>query len=875
MKQLLVTSIICLSLCFTANAQQNLTGRVLDKANTPVPFATVVLLHPKDSVMKFFGVTNQKGVYGIKRVKEGNYLMQFSFTGLKTVYKPISVPVASENLGDQVLEEDPRVLDEIIVEAELIPIKFKTDTLEYDAKAFKTRAGAAVEELLEQLPGVEVDKEGNVKAQGEDVVKVLVDGKEFFGNDPKVATKNLPAKAIDKVQVLDRKSEQAVFTGIEDGERERTINLLLRDDHKKGYFGELKAGAGNNSTYIGEAKVYRFSEKIQTAVLGLQNNINQFGFTHKGNDAFGQNTKGLNESFAAGLNLSYNKSNGDRYFVSYLGNSRKKNLFQTTSTQNFLETGNYNQLTDLSETERDKPNDIDFGIRHKFSKNQRLVIDGDITIGSTRSNSQTLSNSNLNELDINRFINNTLNRSDAFSLVSNNSYSLKIKGDDLQLGVKFGVNYNENETELDWTNITSVFAPAITTTIHQIRNNKTDHLNGHITPTLTKKINDFWSADLGVRLFSNKRNLVRTEGIFNDQGQIIGTPIPDFSTLERTAKPTFTIRRATNKTVMSVSLSAQTTRFEKVLTDGLTNAPEYFYFTPRFMYRNQYRSGRRIEFRYNTGASFPSPNQLFPIENNLNQVSVYRGNFNLRPEFNHNISLLWSIFDEFSFTSFFIRFMGNYTEHKINNSVTVNDQLIQTTSPVNTNGQTLLAANADFSTPIRSLGLNYNVSLLENWTKGITFVNGQENETKTFNHTLTMSLENRNKQKFRINFGGTLSYTQYDFSVAQIPSDNFFNISYFSNLRYSPARRWNFTADANVTNYNTQSFDESVTIPLITASASFSFMQAEKATMTVSTFDLLNKYRGFQRISTANFLSQTEWNAIGQYFMLTFSYRFR
>lgn len=875
MKKFFITYVILTGFAFSAQAQQDLTGRILDKADKPLPFATVVLLQPKDSVMKYFGVTNDKGIYQVKRVKDGEYLMQFSFTGLKTIYKTVVVPMVSANLGDQQMEEDPKALDEVIVEAELIPIKFKTDTIEYNAKAFKTRAGAAVEELLEQLPGVEVDKEGNVKAQGEDVVKILVDGKEFFGNDPKVATKNLPASAIDKIQVLDRKSDQANFTGIEDGERERTINLLLRDDNKKGYFGELKFGAGNNSSYIGEAKVYRFSDKIQTAVLGLKNNINQFGFTYKGNNTFGQNTKGINESLAGGLNLSYNKKNGDRYFASYLGNSRKKNLFQTTTSENFLENGAYNQVGDLTESERDRPNDIDFGIRHKISENQLLVIDGDVTLGSTRSNSLTASNAALNGLAINTFNNNTLDISDETSFISNNSYSLKLKGDDLQFGIRFGMNYTENETALDWTNITTVFAPQITTEIHQLRDNSTDRLSGYAIPALTKKINDYWSADLAVTLSANKQNLIRTEGVFNDQDQIVGTAIPDFKTVQNTVSPQITLRRATNKTVASLTLMGQSTSFEKSLTSGQSETPDYFYFTPRFMYRNQYRSGRRIEARYNAGASFPNPNQLFPIENNLSQVSIYQGNFDLEPEFSHNVNLLWSVFDEFSFTSFFLRLNGSYIDRKINNAVTVNDQLIQTITPVNTDGQTSLSANANFSVPIRSIGLNYNLSLVESWTKGINFVNGQENETKTFSHNLTMSFENRNKEKFRINFGGTLGFTQYDFSITDMSDDSFFNISYFSSVRYSPAKKWNFLMDANVTNYSAQSFDESVTIPLITASASYGFLQAEKATITVSAFDLLNKYIGFSRISTANFLSQSEWNTIGQYFMLTLAYRFR
>lgn len=875
MKKRLFVSITFLLLVFYANAQQDLTGRILDNENEPLPFVTVVLMQPQDSIMKFFGVTNNEGIFQIKRVKNGQYLMQFSFTGLKTIYKSIEVPVASKDLGDQRMEEDPRILDEIIVEAELIPIKFKTDTIEYDTKAFRTREGAAVEELLEQLPGVEVDKEGNIRAQGEDVLNVLVDGKEFFGNDPKIATKNLPANAIDKVQVLDRKTEQAVFTGIEDGQRERTINLILKEDRKNGYFGELKAGAGSNSTYIGEAKVYRFSDELQAAALGLQNNINQFGFTYKGNNTFGENAKGVNDSFAAGLNLAKGKTNGDRYFISYLGNSREMNLNETSRTENFIESGTFKQFSELNENERDKPSDIDFGIRHKIGENQMLVIDGDVNFGSSRSNGQTISNTDANGVDQNRFNNATLNQTNQLSLVSNNSYSLKIKGDDFQFSTKFGFAYNENESVLDWTNITTIFKPEITTNIHQLRNNKTEVLMANFTPTFTRKINDNWSADLGAALNSSKRELNRTEGVFNDQDELVNSEIPNFMTIENTVIPFLTLRRSTSKALFSLALRGQNTSFEKSLANGLNQNPNYFFFAPQLRYRNQYRSGRRVEASFATSPSFPTPNQLFPIENNLNQVSIYKGNFDLKPQVSHNLSVLWSVFDEFSFTSFFIRLNGSYIEDKINNSITVDDQLIQTTTPVNTDGQTSISAKIDFSTPIRALGLNYSVNLLESWSEGITFINGQENNTSSLSHNLTMSFENRNKEKLRVNFGGTVNFTQYAFSISEIPDNNFFNIGYFTNVRYSPAPKWNFTADANVTSYNAQSFDESVVIPLITASVSYGFLQAEKATITMTAFDLLNKFQGFQRISTANFLSQSEWNTMEQYFMLTLSYRFR
>ena len=172
-------------------------------------------------------------------------------------------------------------------------------TVEFNAKAFTNKPHAVVEDLLKKIPGIEVDESGNMKALGEDVTKVMVDGKEFFGNDPKVATKNLPAKAISKVQVYDKKSEEAEFMGIDDGVRDRTINLILNEENKQGYFGELELGAGSDkpedpeSFYSASGKLYRFSDKIQSALLGMYNNVNKFGFTGKGHGQWGRKIDGL------------------------------------------------------------------------------------------------------------------------------------------------------------------------------------------------------------------------------------------------------------------------------------------------------------------------------------------------------------------------------------------------------------------------------------------------------------------------------------------------------------------------------------------------------------------------------------------------------
>src|SRR5688500_4141942 len=177
------------------------------------------------------------------------------------------------------MNDRTKVLEEVLVTNEAPPVTLINDTIQYNAGSFKTQPNASVEQLLKKLPGVKVEKDGTIKAQGEKVQKVLVDGKEFFGNDPKVATKNLPADAIDKVQVYDKLSDQAQLTGFDDGNSEKTINLTLKKDKKKGMFGKISAGGGDNERYQGRFNVNSFKGARQMSVIEMGNNTNAEGFS--------------------------------------------------------------------------------------------------------------------------------------------------------------------------------------------------------------------------------------------------------------------------------------------------------------------------------------------------------------------------------------------------------------------------------------------------------------------------------------------------------------------------------------------------------------------------------------------------------------------
>ena len=271
----------------------------------------------------------------------------------------------------------------------------------------------------------------------------------------------------------------------------------------------------------------------------------------------------------------------------------------------------------------------------------------------------------------------------------------------------------------------------------------------------------------------------------------------------------------------------------------------------------------------------PNPDQLIPVSNTINQLNIIKGNTDLEPEYRHQGVANWYIFDQFSFTSFSIRLSGIYTKEKIRWKQTISDDLIKITQPINVKNDLNFTFSSEFSTPIRALEININLKASESWSKSRVFINEQENINTNQNHIFNLTLENRKNTIFSTRLGAGINITDSKFSLADEQNNYYYNTSYSFDLRYTPNNRWNFQAKANILNYDSQSFNEAVDIPLINIDMSYFFFEAEKGSLTITAFDLLNQYTGFQRISQPNFLMQQEWNTLTRYVMLTFGFRFR
>jgi len=866
----LFISAIMLGSAMPLLGQHSISGRVIDEMGAPLTYSNVVLLSPVDSTLLYFDVADKDGFYSIKKIKAGNYIIQYSFVTKKAIYENITIPSdLGEKIGDKQME--PSLMDEVVVTGEYVPIQFNQDTVSFNARAFSTKTGAVVEDLLKKIPGIEVDRTGNVKALGEDVTKILVDGKEFFSNDPKVATKNLPANAIERVEVFDKKSEEAEFMEIDDGVRDRTINLMLNEEGKRGYFGNVDGGGGSGSHYKGGGKIYRFSSKFQSALLGMYNNVNEFRFTGRDHRDFGAQVKGLNTTGAGGLNISYNASKSNRYYGSYLVNSTQTDLEQTTTTENFLKKGSYNLLENSVKDERNTPHKANIGIRHNFSKQHRFILNGDMSLSSNKITNLASTGTSQNDTLINDLTNTYNSKTNEGEAEIRITDILKLRGDRTQIKTSIYAEYSQTETEMGWTNMTMFYNPDLTTVDQLYQNNSIDNFIYSFNPSVVQKIKKFWDITTGLNIGSKTSALNRDHGVGAQGSAIVDSLSADFETEEMFVQPSVSLRRSNRLYQLNFTLGGSWNQFDKIMDNGSIDKTDYVHLLPGISFNSNYRKGRRIRVRYNSGVNMPSASQLLPVLNTVNKFSHYEGNMDLTPEVRHNVSFRWSMFDAFSFTSLFAHFRAGYTNNKISNSQVINDDFTRVNKPVNVDYDYTLFSYGAFSTPIRSLGMKINITNRENWNKGISLINEEDNIQTIMTHTIDMSVENRKKDIWDMKVGGSISLTDAKYTITD--DNTYFNTSYYTEVIYTPSNRWTFETEASVENYNSKSFDEELSIPIINASVSYHFLKGDKSSISLQAFDLLNESVGFQRSSNNNRLVQREWNTIGRYAMLTLDLR--
>ncbi len=882
----------------------SITGEVVTDDDAPLMLGTVALLATKDSTLQFFGITNQEGRFDIGNIRKGEYLLQISFMGFETLYRPVSIPLTDNTIGRVKMQAKLVAMEEVRVVSDYVPIAFRGDTTEYNAAAFQLKPDATTEELLKKLPGVEVDRAGNIKALGEDVKRVMVNGKEFFGNDPKVATKNLPADAIEKVQIYDRTSEESMFTGIQDGSRERTINLALKEDHKNGIFGNVTAGGGTGDHWLGNGRAYRFTGTTQSALLGMANNVNQSGFSFddymnfsggalgmfQGGSTqiriasdgsfpinFGQPVSGLLTSGAGGANFSYSKQENQRVFMSYMGTTSTKELVQSTNSQNFLQGSSYSQLEELLETDKNEAHRFNFGLRTRLDTASNLVIDGNLALlgGDNQRIAETQNLLGGGVISTQSRISGSI--SDRFAGNASGSYVRKLNYARTLLKITGNGSISQGITEQALINEINYAISTIgsETRIRQIQDLDQSNRQLTLAAAVTQKIGQltYLEPEIRAAVAADLLDRSQAQGFFDAIIMPVDSLSPNFRRDHHWLRPRMALVRNTQKVRFSLALQLETGTIDKHLNGQNIGQIGYTYLLPFVRYENQYKPGRRLISQLTSMVNAPGAAQLVPVVNNSNPLSLFYGNPNLRPELNYRLNLSWMVFDQFSFTSLMTMISGSYTKDKINWDRTIANNLSVVSTMTNVESDWEARANIDFSTPIRPLGMVVRLNLEERWNRGINLINQSENIYTNLTHRGSISLNNRKKEKWDTNTGIEARFTRARYSLQSNYNNHYLDLSWFGDVRYTPSQNWNYSLKADLANYTDRAFGEAILIPLLHAEVSRYFLKNRRGTLTLRGYDLLDKNNIVQRLSEQNYLREVRSNSIGRYFLLSFTYR--
>lgn len=897
------------SIAFAQNATVQVRGSVTDSAQEPLTGATVVVLNPLDSALIAFAITDTKGQFLLNRVPAQPSVLQITYIGYGTFQQELTLDPSERlhDVGEIWLSAENLLLEEVVVKGEHIPVLIKGDTVQYQAAAFATRPDDNVENLLRKLPGVEVERDGSIRAQGEDVDNVLVDGKPFFGQNAQIATRNLPADAVESVEVYDQASEMEEFSGIADGDEEKTINLVLKEDKKSGQFGEITAGYGTDGRYQGRANVNRFSGTTQLSLLGSANNLNEPGFSifdyidfiggferlmsqgggmvRLTDDDIGVpldfgNGGGLNTSKALGLNLNHDFSEDTQFSSNYFGSRLERDLQQSFTRENLLNDGQFSSLGQNTEDSRSDGHRVNVDLEHNMGELQRLNLRASLAYN----NSQTLRTQQLTNLSGNDALINSSDQRDAYEPErwrgsTDLQYLLKFKKPGRlfsvsmnweQLGDDANQRINNRNQYWDLENMALLNDSLLQ---RQQRIDDQQYWQGRLS--YTEPLSELWYWRNNIAVASETQERAKDFLDITGSKEILNTTLSgrfdrDF---QRFSAETGLLRNK-NESRLGLALGVEAATLSSRAGQG--NIPlesNYLYLLPRFDWELELSGSKNLDIRYNTNVVAPGLDQLQTLVDNTNALNIYQGNPDLIPEYRHSFTAGLTIIDAFSFTNFFANIQSNYVHNRIVNSIAVDSLLRQVTRPVNTDYEWQNRLFLSFSTPIKALDIALRLRGNLSYSQGLVLVNDLDDQVNRWGQEWSFSFGNRKKKVLDWELGARWNYSQVDYSRQSNFSQNYNRQNWFALLTCFLPKDWVLSTEAEYQLYSNEGFGESSQFTLWQASISKGLLANNRLRLKLSVFDLLNQNTGVQRQNAFNYLEENRANALGRYAMLSATFK--
>lgn len=882
-------------------------GDVADAGAEILPGALVRLISAKDSTDFKTVMTDSDGGYEFEKVRPGLYTLHFSMTGMDPAVKDVDVKDDNDTIGVRrvVMSENSVLLDEAIITAIKAAVIAKEDTLEFNAGSFHTAPNASVEDLLKKLPGVEVGSDGSITSGGKTISKILVDGKEFFADDPKMATKNLPSNMVDKVQVVDRKSETARLTGVDDGEDETVINLTVRKDMNNGLFGTVGAGYGTGGRFRGDANINWFKDGNQVSVVAGGNNVNESGFTDMGRGRFRDfgGNNGINTTGQFGIN--FNVGNEDKFRVGgnvmYAYTDRDSwNRFDTQylfpDSVSWLRGGG---------SSRDRGHSLRANFRMQWNISEADVLDfrPDLQLNFRKSeqrDSSILFATASPDSRVNSNIAMRANRGFDFQTGGRLVYTHKFLG---RTGRSFSAQFrytftNTREHTTTLNDIEYYLLQDDSEQLFQYLDSKqwSNFVEGRLTwtePLGDSSAGNFLEiAYLASVRFNNADKLTYNLPWDPEESAKSGLPyytsVPEGAVQDNDLSNRFRNKftnqqlqigyKKTTKALnlnVGVMVSPSSSKSEDLI-DAARNIDTRWVWNVSPYLRMRYRFSKQssLTMNYRARTSQPSLTQLQPVADVSDPLNIKVGNPDLKPTFTQNIGIHFNDYNTSSQQSIYAVANASFSlNNVVSRTIADPETGVRTTTYANANGNWniygMMMLNRPFSNPKWRIAARFNGrytsnagyidgdfnrsgNLMLSPTVGVTFSSDIFQMTLTPNYSFQLATSTLARQKDQI----THSYGFDTDASLYLP----FGLEVSTDLSFAKSSGYSRGFD------NTQW--------LWNAGLSYSFLRDKSLTVSVKAYDLLGERKNISRTVSANMISDRQYNDLGRYVMFGVSYKF-
>lgn len=841
---------------------------------------SVALLRKSDSTLAKFTRADKDGNFQMTGLKPGNYILMNTHPYVGDYFDNIELkPGETLELGKLYLTPKTKLLEAVIVRTGS-PIRIKGDTTIYTADSFKVRPGANVEELLRRLPGISVDKSGQITAMGERVKKVLVDGEEFFGTDPGIATKSLRADAVQEVQVFDKKSDQAEFTGIDDGVKDKTINLKMKK--LSGYFGKIEAGGGLPDKYNNSAMLNMFRNKRKIAGYGIMSNTGQTNLDWRDAQNYGgsDNTSMGMMDDGGGMFISFSNDdggsrngipesiNGGLHFSDKF--NKEKNSFNSGYKYSKVDapgrTDIFSEifLPDSSWSSRSTSDNFNSTIKHALNLTMEFNLDSNNSIKWTsryNKNKTLADNKYYSEAtnDLSQFINNTTRRSVTNTDRNNVSSSLlwrhKFKKLTRTLSITADFNFSDSKSDGLLYSLNNFYANGNlterdTTDQMNLNNNVNNTINTRISYTEPLIKDVYLELSYGFNYNNSKSDRITNIKSFNGKYEDEVDSLSNRFVFNRMANtPGINFRLNKKKYGVTIGTAVAFTDFEqKNITSNTITNYSFINFLPRSNFQYKIKPNESINIGYSGSNSAPTPEQLQPTRVNTDPLNVYIGNPELDQSFRHNFNMGYNFYNVLKEKGLWTGINFGITENAFVNSSTIGSGGKRTYQTVNADGQYNFNFYSDYNFKLKDSKWRLGFGPNANINRNIDYVNSVKNISTRQSYGIRVNLNQYVPDKYNFYISPRFSYNKNNGTVNTAANAKYWAVS--GDANGSVTLKGKIEIGSNISTQLRQKdprFPANNNYTIWNANIIKRFLKDDKLEIKLSINDILDQNRGYQR----------------------------